>query len=52
MKESIAFHKGIRRVLKAAYRRVPEPSRLGLIRQCLEIVRYMLPAALEYPPGD
>ena len=23
----------------------------GLIRQCLEPVRYMLPAALEYPSG-
>ena len=25
---------------------------LALIRQCLELVRYMLPAALEYPPED
>ena len=25
---------------------------LALIRQCLEHVRYMLPVALEYPPGD
>ena len=25
---------------------------LALIRQCLEVVRYMLPAALEYPSGD
>ena len=25
---------------------------LALIRQCLELVRYMLPAALEYPSGD
>ena len=25
---------------------------LALIRQCLELERYMLPAALEYPSGD
>ena len=25
---------------------------LAWIRQCLECVRYMLPVALEYPPGD
>ena len=25
---------------------------LALIRQCLELVRYMLPTALEYPSGD
>ena len=25
---------------------------LALIRQCLELVRYMLPVALEYPLGD
>ena len=25
---------------------------LAFIRQCLELVRYMLPAALEYPLGD
>ena len=25
---------------------------LALIRQCLELVRYMLPAALAYPSGD
>ena len=24
---------------------------LALIRQCLELVRYMLPTALEYPSG-
>ena len=26
-------------------------SYLALIRQCLELVRYVLPAALEYPSG-
>ena len=25
---------------------------LALIRQCLELVRYILPATLEYPSGD
>ena len=25
---------------------------LGLKRQCLELVRYMVPLALEYPLGD
>ena len=25
---------------------------LAFIRQCLELMRYMLPAALEYPSGD
>ena len=42
---------------KTVYSILPQSTQLqngylALIRQCLELVRYMLPVALEYPPGD
>ena len=42
---------------KTVYSILPQSTQLqngylALIRQCLELVRYMLPAALEYPQGD
>ena len=42
---------------KTVYSILPQSTQLqngylALIRQCLELVRYMLPTALEYPPGD
>ena len=42
---------------KAVYSIMPQSTQLhngflALIRQCLELVRYMQPAALEYPSGD
>ena len=41
---------------KTVYSILPQSTQLlngylALIMQCLELVRYMLPAALEYPPG-
>ena len=42
---------------KTVYSILPQSTQLqngylALIRQCLELTRYMLPAALEYPSGD
>ena len=42
---------------KTVYSILPQSTQLqngflALIRQCLELVRYMLPTALEYPSGD
>ena len=41
---------------KTVYSILPQSTQLqnrhlALIRECLELVRYMLPAALEYPSG-
>ena len=42
---------------KTVYPILPQSTQLqngylALIRQCFELERYMLPAALEYSPGD
>ena len=42
---------------KTVYSILPQSTQLqngylAIRRQCLELVRYMLPAALEYPSGD